>query len=311
METQTARNMNRLIPLMLGVICVVLIIIVLLQYRYNTELKKELNEITLSERIQPELKATDLPSAVNNTPDKKIKKLESQIADMQDWQDYLEKSLKKYQTEEDKKEDLIYRETRDGYSRYIKGFAEENDLPSEIRVELINLLTERSLELRNLLPGNPERDRIKQKYDALISELLSDKYTAYTDYQKVDNERNYVRDFRRNIMTLNNQLDKQQEKSLITAIYNDKQVFNESIKEEIQPLNGKEEVTIEKLKEIVALQKKLHNSYLDSAKNILSESQFKEFQKYLDAKISSMEAENEKYEAVVQLQEELANRDGN
>lgn len=302
--------------MILGIICVALIIIVLLQYRYNTELKSTPNKIALSEKFQSGFKTVDPSSKMIGSPDSindkaKIKKLETQIADMQDWQDYLEKSLKKYQTEENKKEDLFYREYRDGYSRYIKGFAEENDLPSDMRLELINLLTERSMELKDLLPGNPERDRIKQKYDTLISELLSDRYSAYLEYQKVDNERNYVRDFRRNIMTLDNQLDKQQEKSLVAAIYNDNQVFNESIKEKIQPLNGKEDVTIEKLKEIVELQKKLHNRYLDSAKNILSESQLMEFQKYLDVKVSSMEEENEKYEAVVRLQEELANRDGN
>ena len=59
------------------------------------------------------------------------------------------------------------------------------------------------------------------------------------------------------------------------------------------------------------MQKKLHNSYLDSAKNILSESQLEEFQKYLDTRISSMEADNNKFEAVSRLQEELANRNRN
>lgn len=244
----------------------------------------------------------------NNIDKEKNKNLEAQIADMQDWQDYLEKSLKKYQTAENKIDDLVYHETRKDISPYIEGFAEENNIPSNITIELINLLTERTIEVRYLAHGNSERNQAFEKYDVLVSELLSDKYPAYLEYKKHDNARYYIRQFEMNITSLDNRLDKQQQKDLVAAIYNDYQFFNESIKEDPQPLNDEEDLNIEKMNEAVDLQRKLHNRYLDSARDILSESQLKEFQKYLDTKISFMK---EKYETLIRFQEELANRDGN
>jgi hypothetical protein len=253
---------------------------------------------------------------MSQTPEKyisdaeKITKFESKIADMEAWQDDLEESLHKYQSEEDKKETALNRQFWNGIASYYQDLAEENNLPADIKNELINFLEEKGLEERGLQPGDPGLDAITQKHDELIYELLSDTYPAYKEHLKVHNERNYVREFRRNIMTIDNQRDKQQERSLIAAIYNEKQGFMEKNREEIQELNDENDFNIEKLKEGIELQKKLHNRFIDSSENILSESQLKELQKYLDPQISSMEEDFKRYEAVSRLQEDLSNRHG-
>ena len=302
---------------MLVVICVVLMITVLLQYRYNTELKKELKEISLSDKIKSGIKAANFSSGMSNTPEKnnndagKIKRLESKITDMQAWQDYLEESLQKYQSEEDKKETVLYRQLMNGIPSYYNDFAEENNLPVDIKNELFNLLIEKGIEERGLWPGDPALEAVTQKYDELISELLADKYPAYVEYLELSNERYEVREFRKNIMTLDDRLDKQQEKRLIASMYNDKRDFLDKHNEEIQKLNDENNFkNLDIMKEGIELEKKLHNRFLNSAGNILSQSQLKEFQKYLDTKISEREADFKKYEDVSRLQEELDNRDG-
>ncbi len=299
---------NRLIPVLLAIVFIALIGMNLLQYRQNTILKRELNAITLSEKDQSNntekdnlsrVKPVNPTSKINLlaedgiSGEEKIKKLESQIADMQAWQDYLEESLEKYKQEEEWQNDTTKRLIKSIISSRVDGFAEEVNLSSDVKTKLYNMLFDKEMEIREILSGDIPRDDRKQgmeyiseKYDEMISDLLVGNYPAYSEYVKVQMERNYVTDFNNSMLMRDNQLDKQQEKRLIAVIYSENQAFSEIRKDNKENVNIS---PVEIMKENLEIQKILHNRYIDSAGDILSESQMHKFQKYLDEEISRSE----------------------
>ena len=306
MENQPAGKNKYLVRILHGIVYTGLIITVFVQYRQNTELKRELNKTTLSEESKsgniikekpPGLKTVKPPLKISGISEEdisdkeKIKRLESRIVDMQVWQDYLEESLEKQKQEDDKNIEMQQSFTRSVISSRIDGFAEDAGLSQDIKTKLFNLLFEKEMELDDLFSGDvPQEARkkeieyIEQKYDELISDLLSDKYFAYKEYLKSQWARQYITDF--NDSMLNSiPLEKQQEQKLITAIYNETQNFKDIQNEKMQALYGEKLSYSEQMQEELEMQKALRDRYIESAKTILSEPQLQKFKKYLDAEI--------------------------
>ncbi|MGD9157737.1 MAG: hypothetical protein PVG39_04980 [Desulfobacteraceae bacterium] len=75
-------------------------------------------------------------------------------------------------------------------------------------------------------------------------------------------------------------------KRLIDAIYNENQTLKEIQNENRQ---DRAPMDIAYMKEELEIQKTLHSNYIDSARDILSESQLRKFRKYLDVEISRQE----------------------
>ena len=306
MEKHSNSKMSNITRLLICVLFLVLIIIVLFQYRQNTELKKELYKTTHSEKSKtknilkeklPGLKTVKPSSEISTISEEdisdkeKIKKLESRLADMQAWQDYLEESLEKQKQENDKNIEMEQSFNRSIISSRIDGFAEDAGLSQDIKTKLFDLLFEKEMEVDDLFSGDvPQQDRkketeyIEQKYDELISDLLSDKYTAYKEYLKSQWARQYITDFKDSMLN-NIPLEKQQEQKLVTAIYNETQKFRDIQNEKIQGLYDEKLSYSEQMQGELELQKALRDRYIESAKEILSEPQLQKFIKYLDAEI--------------------------
>lgn len=334
MENHSTDKRNYVIPIILGIVIVVLTIAVLAQNRRINTLKKEMNNTTMTENTPSELITDNISSEKNQPPEDintykdKIKKLEKKVADMQAWQDYLEETLRK--NEEDTNFPLPNRPAGDRFvgfpprirndpamrnimrnvlsSRY-NSFAEENNLPPEVQNKFIDLLFERENKIRNMMPGirglrsgrilsedlQQELTDINAEYDEQISELLSEEdFIAFKEYQKVEPERMFIDQFKRNMFFGDTELEKQQEKELIAAMYNDRQNYEVSQKENVEEMifsgNPLDRESIEeRVKEGLENQNKLYSSYVESAKDILTESQMQKFETYIDMRKSSLE----------------------
>ena len=210
---------------------------------------------------------------------------------MQAWQDYLEEALVKQKQEEDKNIEMEQSFNKSIISSRIHGFTEEAGLSQDIKTKLIDLLFEKEMEVDDLFSGDiPQETRkkeieyITQKYDELISDLLSDKYTVYKEYLKSQWARQYITDFKESMLN-SIPLEKQQEQKLITAIYNETQDFKDILNERMQVLSDEKLSYSEQMQGELDLQKTLRDRYIESAKEILSEPQLQKFKKYLDAEI--------------------------
>lgn len=333
MENHSTDKKNHVIPIILGIVVVVLTITVIAQNRRITTLKKDVNDTTLSENT-PSVLTDNISSEKNQLPEdvntykEKIKKLESRIKDMQAWQDYLEETLQK--NEEDtnfpppnrpignrfagfpprmRNDPAMSNIMRNVLSSRYNSFAEENNLSSEVQKKLVDLLFERENKIRDMMPGirglrsgrilsedlQQELTEINAEYDEQISDLLSEEdFIAFKDYQKMEAERMFIDQFKRNIFFGDTKLEKQQEKELIAAMYNDRQNQGMMQKENVQELifSGNpldRESMEERVKENLENQKKLYSAYVESAKDILTESQMQEFETYINMRKSSLE----------------------
>lgn len=308
------RPTGRKIPIKTAIIWglfLVLITAVFLQYRYIMQIKGDLNKSDLSGRSRTISSVKERASGFkrdhssfmlnrkseDNISDKeKIEMLESRIADMQAWQDFLEEALERQKNEEEWNNDIVISMSRSLISARVDGFAEEAYLSPDIKSKLFNILFEKESEMRDIYSGDvPGEDRKKeleylsQKYDERISDLLLNKYDAYKEYLKVQAERNYISDYKNSMLTGDNQLEKQQEQRLIAALYNENQAFKKLLEEKEQILHNENLADSVKRKEYLDAWKSLYNSYTDSARDILSESQLKKFQKFLEVELSRQE----------------------
>ena len=96
MEKHSIKNKYQMFSVIFGIIVVVLVITVFLQNRRINALNNILTESTQT-ALNPDNYALEknLSFEDDGQYNGKIKKLESQIADMESWQDYLENALQK------------------------------------------------------------------------------------------------------------------------------------------------------------------------------------------------------------------------
>ena len=308
MEKNSAAKKNHGILIILGII-MILIVTVLFQNRKIHDLEK-LNNIHNAEKEQAGSTAEEIPSENNsvkiyseknktietdNDCQNRINKLESKLADMQEWQDYLEETLKKESGNAVDNDDRIYQAMKSSFTTRFKSFAEENNLSESKKTEFIDLLMERELELRELYrnrrnPDNIQKDieNIRSNYEDLISNLLSEDYAAYKEYVDSEQDRNLVRSFSRSVFTGDNKLNKQQEKDLASAIYRERQDFEATDEMRGRRAKGGTQSKDDMIKMIKA-QKNLYSSYLEAAKDILTDHQMNRFKEYIDIRIASYE----------------------
>lgn len=292
---------------------IILVITVVMQYRHITEQTKYLKKLTFSERSikdnQSESKTVDPTSKITESRDsisdkEKIKNLKSQISDMQDWQDYLEKDLSKYETT---REERYYNASKSIYSSRFEPFFDENNISPAKKTEFIKLLAQRQVERLGLDKNSmdaedfqKEDENIKSKYDDLISNLLSEEnYIAYHDFLKSEEDRPYISGFKEIVFTGDKQLDKQQEKDLLAAISN-KRLDIEGT-EGISIYGPRNEESLEDVKKAMNAHKKLLNGYLEVSKNILTNSQFTKFKKFIDLQISSIETKENQLPKILEI----------
>jgi hypothetical protein len=154
-------------------------------------------------------------------------------------------------------------------------------------------------QLGELQNGNTSTEALKKEseyvdnlYDDKISALLSPElFDAYKEYSKYENERLFLSEFKKSVeYTGGNAIDRQKEKELISAMYNERQKLADIQKDVQQSINPKSPLlSKENLEKSVALQKNLFNGYLAASKNILSDAQQAQFNTYIDSQNSMLE----------------------
>ena len=157
-----------------------------------------------------------------------------------------------------------------------KTFAEEQKLSPETKNSLIDLLVEKGLENIDMASRNGNsspkdiRELIEKKYDEKISKLLSpEEFNAYKEYVEVVPERGLINDFNANYAG-EHQIDKEKEKDLIAAMYDERQKMNPESGDLNQELS-------------------LYDNYIESARTVLSDSQMKKFSSFINSKKSQLE----------------------
>lgn len=250
-----------------------------------------------------------------------IARLESQIADMQAWQDYLENVLKERDRNSTPPPQGIPAGNRilnnasnimnnpalrDGLRSSLSfrydALAEEIGLSEETKSKLIDLLSEMQLEIMSRLPrrGEPspemiDREALQQqieeinsKYYEKISELLSpDELYAFKEYQNSEPERMLIMGFYGNVFLDDTSLDKEKEKELVAAMYNARQANPDTKTEDssLSFLGGP--FGPDRMNERVENEEKLNSIYIESARDILSEDQMKKFEDFLNTRQSA------------------------
>ena len=333
MENQHPKKSSNVFQIILVVIVVILTTIVFVQNRYINILKEAKSENILSEntredfKMEKNLSGDNLQQEDTSVYKAKIKKLESQIADMQAWQDYLEKeqnisSNGDKASSTDKSGSFVVEHgptvTRrsmenDSYKMYLnsryESFIKENKLSPEMSKEFYDLLVEKQDTLSKMTPnfvdkrsGNIQleefvkvQEEINAEYDEKLSELLStDEYAALKFYEKVEQERQIVEQLTQNALYDGVQLENEKKRELIEAMYNDREdlgLTQKDMQEKIisggMPRN--EEAMKNQLKDNLESEIKLCSQYIETAKNILSESQMKKFESYIVRRQTSLE----------------------
>ena len=219
----------------------------------------------------------------------RIKKLEARIANMQAWQDYLEETMQKEKSGETAVNDRFRKEINPALSPHFESFFEENNLSANKKLVFIELLIERELELRDAHSNianredlQKERENIETNYNNLISNLLSEEeYTAYQEYVETEQDRGFIRVFKMSALSGDNQLNKQQEKDLVTALSRKRLDIENAMG--IRELRSKGNPhRKEDMRKIIESEKKISNEYLEAAKDILTDSQMKKFKEFID-----------------------------
>ncbi len=304
-----------------GIIIAVLLVIVILQNVRINGLKKGLSEAILAEKNRfvmssktPEVKylkgkesgvnvgslSSEKKGLQENDYDypEKIKRLESRINDMQEWQDFLEGTLNKQDRKAQERDNIIFNARKTFISSRLEPFAEHTNLSSSILEKLINLRVEEQqdiadLNTENLLPQDRMREieKIRSHYDEKISQILSeDDYAAYREYQKTENEWGVINQIKKDPVFNDIKLEKYQEEQLVAAMYEDRQAMIPLHKEKVTQNGGYEEQSEEdKLKNSLEYQKPLYERYIESAESILSDAQLQTFKKYFDNQIYMLE----------------------
>ncbi len=305
MMKTTSNKVIHVIQAILFILIVILSITLYLRGRELSKIKERFGVNSQAVNILAENKSDGSLSGKNLSPDdeeknkKKITELETRIADMQAWQDYLNKALDEYKKRVDSSAS-VWRRTgtlsQADYSiDFMKDFIEENNLPPDLKEKLLGLYNERDTELRESVPdimdfqpgnikGNiAERihqgEKIKSEYDEEIAKLLSKEELALLkEYEKTGKERNFLNELKG--MLGNDRLEKEKEKDLIARMYNYRKNAQEEEKKKAQSYkindDGPDKESFERIqKDNLEWNMKLIENYSSLAKGILSESQMK------------------------------------
>jgi hypothetical protein len=307
----TGKNVTKTV---IGIIIMALAITVFIQHRRIIALTRQANEFYPQEEIG-KYKA-------------EIKRLESHIADLQVKQGYGAAPQKNVNTTskvgakalpaEDRATDnnslnnrpdfLNNPSMRNNLRLSMSGrydtFAEENNLSEETKSKLYDLLAEMRMEMMNRFPRpgrggfSPEMadseyviqqmEEINSTYNKKLAEVLSVvELNAFKEFQNSEPERMLLMGF--NVMAEDNKLDKEKENELISALYNSRQNDPETRREDnALMIQGGPPFGRGPINEGAVNDGKLNSVYLESAKNILTEDQMKEFENYLSARQSML-----------------------
>ncbi len=147
---------NHVTLIILCTIILVLIILILIQNREIKKLRK-VNSNFYNAAVIPSEKHSDnfysgknIIADVDNECQERINKLELIITDMQSWQDYLEKTIKKDNNEKGEREERSNKSLKSNLTSQLEIFAEEYNIPANKITELIELLYERDLAIREV-----------------------------------------------------------------------------------------------------------------------------------------------------------------
>jgi len=303
MKETTSNKMIHVIQAALFILVVILSTTLYLQERQLSKLKGRFDVTSPADNFQTEEKThgsspgTNLSQDDENNYKKKIKNLETQIAGMQEWQDYLKKTLDEYD-ERAVSAASFWRQagtvSQADYSiDFIKGFVEENNFPPELKEKLLVLISERNNTLRdsvpdllNFVPGNikgnmaeqmQQYKKINAEYDGEIAKLLSkEEMVLYKEYEQTAKERDLINGLK--TWLGDDKLEKEKEKKLIALMYNYRQsAEEEQIKKaksyEISEEGPDEETMARMQKDNLEYNIKLYENYASLAEGILSESQ--------------------------------------
>ena len=217
---------------------------------------------------------------------------------MQEWQDYLEATMKKEESEKIAVDDKFRERQKLSISSFFKSFFEDNNLSTNKKSEFIDLIIERQLELKNANSKiadqeefQKERENIEADYDTLLSNLLSEEqYTAYQEYEETGQDRNLVETINNRILSGDNQLNKQQVKDLIAGFYKIRQDIEDSMGIRELKSKGNSRSKEYRMKKLEADMKQI-DEYSKAAKEIMTDSQMKEFNEYINNQKSAMKME--------------------
>ena len=321
MESQSSSKKNIFIVL-LSVLIVALILAVILQQRHISELNGRLNGLTLSEKVDSglneQINLSDTDTRTNRRGKKKIspssekvefaesdsndneqiKKLKAQIADMQEWQDYLEDTVEKRSKEEEERDKSLRKSIKSYLTTRLQPFFDHNNISPEIKSRIIDLRLEEQVEMEDIYKsGMPSKDTMEEQvkaqkeYEERIAELLSEKdYTAYKNFKKLEYEWGTVGQIKRDFVSRDLKLEKDQEQQLVEAMHDARMEVSKIQSQKMLKKEDYEKLSQEeRMKQSLEYQKTMYGMYLESASKILSESQYPAFKRYFDNQIYMIE----------------------
>lgn len=330
MEQHHNNKQIRFILVILVIAVFILSTVVIIQSRYINKLKKEMiSNFQAANANDPGSNSNSIEMTSDSGDISgylaKIKKLESRIADMQEWQDYLEETLNNIDQDNPVLPPDVQRNAmnrpgfrdapsrkemiRNSISRRYEDLLKDINLSPDMEAKLMDLLLERGDKLAENAPRMrglrseriiPEeflkvQENINAEYDEKIADLLSSEdYAAYKDYEKLEEERQFIKQFKDTVLLGDTPLEKEQEKELIAAMYDDGQksgLTRETLIRQIVSSGETldQESLKKQLKNGLEQQDALYDNYIETARNILSESQMKKFETYIGMQKSNIE----------------------
>ncbi len=301
---------NTLIRTVIGVIIMCLVIIAVIQHSRIISLTKNANESYPQEELEKYRK--------------EISRLKSLIAEIETKQDSSVITMKKADTAAkagtkevpvensvrynnpfvDMPDFMNSPEMRDSQRAFLSArydaFAEEINLSEETKTKLYDLLAEMRMEMMNRFPRpgrgglSPEMmdseafmqqmEEINSTYEKRLSEVLSvNELEAFKEYQNSEQERMLIMGF--NAMAEDNGLDKEKQNELIKALYSARQNDPDTRQDDALLIQGGPmgRGPINLQSQNIS---KLNTIYIETAKEILSENQMKQFEDYLKTRQS-------------------------
>ncbi len=338
MESSTSDKIIHIAMVALFILVVVLSTALYIQGKQLSKLKEDLPLNNISDESVSSSELLSHPAAEikaqKNSSDQslskedeeayknKIKKLESQIAEMQEWSDFLEESMDEYEEKADAavaksprrnsmpQADMDRIMRRSYLSRY-EDFIKENNYPPEVMEKLADLYIERQNAMRERMPdmggfGPGERSReeiekltkisreISDEYEEKLTELLTEEgREALREYEQKSMERSFLSEFKK--MLGDEKLEKSQESKLLSLMYDERQASNEEMRKKAMSYaaNGQlpdKETIAEMQKESLTRMKAVYEKYAASAEGILSDSQIQKFEGYVNMRKQSLES---------------------
>ncbi len=307
------KKTNRTV-IILSVFFAVLAAAFILQGRQLNQLKAKAEEKRAAENT--------VYKQVGSIPDeeynKKIKKLENEIVTMQKQLESQEETLADYKDKADSKKTeepvntIVHMDYTSGYMDFFEG----NNYPAgtieklnDIYVERNNAMNKYFNDMRKARSQNVQidaqesrrqHDKIQSEFNEKLKDLLTEDGAAdLKEYEKRGSERSFLDDFQ--MMLGGEKLDEEKKKELIVAMYNERQdVMAEESKKTwphagVGPNPDRETLAKIRKESYERGQKrslKIYERYGSAAKGILSESQMKQFEGFVNMRKISLVSDN-------------------